>query len=134
MRILRPVYEEVDFDGKTRRLPFNVLVIDEIQEHFDMGIADVLNSFFNKDSEVELRNAIAYVFTVSINEDTRLHNKKYPNDLWEEITEEYVKEELLTNSAITIEIGALLIESFNGTMPKSEEENDPNQKTGQVEK
>ena len=59
--------------------------------------------FLTKIVKLNSTNAIAYVFTVSINEDVRLHNKNNPNDLWEEITR-IRKEELLQRN---LEIGTL---------------------------
>lgn len=131
-----PVGEEIDFDGKTRHLLFNVNVIDDIQEHFDMYIVDVLNSLFKIDDTAAQRGAfdtLSYVLTVLLNEDIRMHNKKYSSDQWDEITEEYIKEELLTNSTSAI-LASLVLKSFNGTLPPKNEEDDPNQKSGQKKK
>lgn len=135
MRILKPVGEEIDFDGKVRHLLFNVNVIDEIQEHFDMYIVDVLNSMFKVDDKAAQRSAfdtLSYVLTVLLNEDARIHNKNNPADQWDEITEEFIKGELLTNST-TVTIGLLVLESFNGSISKKGED-DPNQKSGQTKK
>jgi len=135
VRILKPVGEEIDFDGKTRHLLFNINVIDDIQEHFDMYIVDVLNSVFeteNKEIQKKSYDTLSYILTSLLNEDVRMHNKNNTEDQWDEITEEYIKEELLTNGTSMV-LGSLVLKSFNGSLPKTEED-DPNQKTGQKKK
>jgi hypothetical protein len=135
MRILKPVGIEIDIDGKDRHLLFNVNVIDELQEHFDLYIGDILNALLDsqdKEKQKAFYDSIAFILAVLLNEDVRIHNKNNPNDPWEKITEEYLKEEVLTNSTsatITLEI----LKSFNGTLPKSEED-DPNLKSGKTRK
>jgi hypothetical protein len=135
MRILKPVGIEIDIDGKDRHLLFNVNVIDELQEHFDMYIGDILNALLdNQDKEKQkaFYDSIVYILAVLLNEDVRMHNKNNPSDPWEKITDEYLKEEILTNStsaAIALEI----LKSFNGSLPKNEDD-DPNLKSGKTKK
>lgn len=134
MRILKPVGEKFEFDDKVRHLLFNVNVIDEIQEHYDEYIVDVLNSMLDSKSKENQRNCykkIAYILSVLLKEDIRLHNKNHPEDQWEEITEEYIKEEILTNNNSGI-IAMAIIKAFSGTMPQDEDEDDPNLNTGQT--
>jgi hypothetical protein len=135
MRILKPVGTEIDIDGKERHLLFNINVIDELQEHFDMYIGDILNSLLerqDKEKQKAFYDTVVCILTVLLNEDVRLHNKHNPSDPWENITEEYLKEEVLTNSTsatITLEI----LKSFNGSLPKNEDD-DPNLKSGKTKK
>ena len=130
MRILKPIGEEIEFDEKARHLLFNVNVIDEIQDHFDMHIIDALNLMFSADKNEY--DTIAYILTVLLNEDVRLHNKNFPTEQWENITEEFIKEEVLTNGTGKI-ISILIVKAFNGDLPKSEED-DPNAKSGKAKK
>ena len=134
MRTLMPIGEEIDFDGRTRKLLFNVNVIDEIQEHYDAPIVDVINSIFSKeDKEIRKKSydTISYIFNVLLNEDARLHNKKFPKDEWEDLTEEFLKEEVITNST-SLQITLAILASFNGSIPQEEE--DPNVKSEQTRK
>lgn len=135
MRILKPVGEEIEFDSKVRHLLFNVNVIDDVQEHFDMYIVDVLNSIFeveDKDVQRKSYDTLSYVLSSLLNEDVRIHNKNNPSDQWEEITEDFIKEEVLTNGNSPV-FASLVLKSFNESLPKHEED-DPNQKSGQKKK
>lgn len=136
MRILKPIGEELEFDGKVRHLLFNINVIDEIQEHYDMYIVDTINSIFdntNKENQKKSYNTLAYILTVLLNEDVRLHNKKNPKDTWDKVTEEYLKEEVLT-AETSARLSILMLNAFNGNLPKSEEDDDPNQKSERTKK
>jgi hypothetical protein len=128
MRILKPTGLEIEFDGKVRHLLFNFNVIYEIQEHFDMYIVDVLNLHFKKETDKEIRKReyadLAYILTVLLAEDVRLHNEKNPSDQWEKITEEYIKSELITNGT-SGNLWLLVIKAFNEDLPQNEDD-DPN--------
>jgi hypothetical protein len=135
VRILKPVGEEIEFDSKVRHLLFNVNVIDDVQEHFDMYIVDVLNYIFeveDKDVQRKSYDTLSYVLSSLLNEDVRIHNKNNPSDQWEEITEDFIKEEVLTNGNSPV-FASLVLKSFNESLPKHEED-DPNQKSGQKKK
>ena len=136
MRILRPVGEEIQIDDKVRHLLFNINVIDEIQEHYDEYIVDVINSLFNnkdKKKQKQSYSTMVYILLTLLNEDVRLHNKRNPQDMWEELTEEFLKEEVVTNET-SMTISLLILKAFNGTLPKSEGDSDPNLKGGQAKK
>lgn len=135
MRILKPVGEELELEGRVYHLLFNLNVIDEIQEQYDMPIVDILNSIFDKEDkkkQKESYNTLAYMITVLLNEDIRIHNKKNEKDQWPEVTIEYIREEVLTNST-SGQLSLLILKAFNGTLPKSEDEG-PNQESVQTKK
>lgn len=137
MRILKPVGEKLELDGKLYHLLFNLNVIDEIQEYYDMPIVDVLNAMFDikdKQKKRESYNMLAYVLTVLINEDIRIKNKKNPESEQEKITIEYLREEIITNETSS-GLALLVLKAFNGTLTKDEDEDeDPNLKGVQVKK
>lgn len=59
MKILKPVGQELEFDGKVRHLLFNVNVIDEIQEKYDTDVVDVLNTIFEtQDKEKKKKRTV----------------------------------------------------------------------------
>jgi hypothetical protein len=136
MRILKPLGEEIIFDDKVRHLLFNINVIDEIQEYYDMYIVDVINMIFeSKDRDVMKKSydVLTYVLKTLLNEDVRLHNKKNPDDQWEALTEDFIKDEILTNET-SMQIGLLVLNAFSGSLPKSKGDNNPNQMSGQTKK
>lgn len=135
MRILKPVGVEIELDDKPRKLLFTVDIIDEVQNHYDMYVVDVLNSIFSSESKENMRDAynkVSFIFTLLLNGDVKRHNKDNPGDIWNEITEEWIRSEWLTNSNVAI-FGGLILKAFNESLPKSDDE-DPNQKSGQVKK
>jgi len=132
MRILMPIGEEIEFDDKKRHLLFNINVIDEIQEHFDMYIVDAINSVFSETDKKGGYNRLSYILLVLLNEDVRMHNRKSPNDQWCLITEDFINSELLTNDTAKVFTG-LILKSFNGSLPKVDKQT-PNVKSGQVKK
>lgn len=134
MKILKPQGEEFIFDNKKRRLLFNINTINEIQEHFDMYIVDVLNALVNpENADRDWYNKLAYILTVLLNEDIRLHNEDCPNDKWEEISIEFVKSRVITNKNSGL-IAISIIKAFSADIPESEEEDDPNLMSGQTTK
>jgi signal recognition particle GTPase len=96
-----------------------------------------MNSVFDIADKENKKNAydkIAYMLAVLLKEDTRLHNKKNPDDKLEEITEETIREEILTHDN-SIKVAALILKALRGTMPKKEDEDDdPNLKSEQMKK
>ena len=134
MRILRPKGEKLTIDDRTYHLLFNINTIDEIQEHFDKPIDEVLNDTLdikNTENKKQSYNKIAYMLATLINQDVERHNKK-SEDKWEPVSEEWLKEEILTNET-AIQAMALILKAFNGSVDTGDEK-DPNQKSVQVKK
>ena len=134
MRILRPKGEKLTIDDRTYHLLFNINTIDEIQEYFDKPIDEVLNDTLdikNTENKKQSYNKIAYMLATLINQDVERHNKK-SEDKWEPVSEEWLKEEILTNET-AIQAMALILKAFNGSVDTGDEKN-PNQKSVQVKK
>ena len=135
MRILMPVGEEIQFDDKLRHLLFNTNVIDEIQECYDDGIVDILNSMLGskeKEGKKNQYDKLSYILLVLLNEDVRLHNKNKENDKWEVLTEEFVRSELVTNTT-SLELTMLVLTAFSGSVPKSKD-SPPNVESDNIKK
>ena len=124
MRILRPKGEKLTIDDRTYHLLFNINTIDEIQEHFDKPIDEVLNDTLdlkNTENKKQSYNKIAYMLTTLINQDVERHNKK-SEDKWGPVSEEWLKEEILTNET-AIQAMALILKAFNGSVDTGDEKN-----------
>jgi len=124
MRILRPKGEKLTIDDRTYHLLFNINTIDEIQEHFDKPIDEVLNDTLdikNTENKKQSYNKIAYMLVTLINQDVERHNKK-SEDKWEPVSEEWLKEEILTNET-AIQAMALILKAFNGSVDTGDEKN-----------
>lgn len=124
MRILRPKGEKLTIDDRTYHLLFNINTIDEIQEYFDKPIDEVLNDTLdlkNTENKKQSYNKIAYMLATLINQDVERHNKK-SEDKWEPVSEEWLKEEILTNET-AIQAMALILKAFNGSVDTGDEKN-----------
>lgn len=125
MRILRPKGELLEIDNRKHHLLFDINAIDIIQEKYDRPIVDILNSLFSKDKEDEKNsyNILAFILMTLINQDIEKHNE-VSNDKWEELTEKQVKRLITNENSMAFSIFVLKI--FNGNLPKSDGEDDPN--------
>lgn len=126
MRILRPKGEKLTIDDRTYHLLFNINTIYEIQEYFDKPIDEVLNDTLdlnNTENKKQSYNKIAYMLATLINQDVERHNKK-SEDKWEPVSEEWLKEEILTNET-AIQAMSLILKAFNGSVETGDEK-DPN--------
>ena len=104
------------------------------QEYFDKPIDEVLNDTLdikNAENKKQSYNKIAYMLATLINQDVERHNKK-SEDKWEPVSEEWLKEEILTNET-AIQAMALMLKASNGSVDTGDEKN-PNQKSVQVKK
>lgn len=141
MRILKPVGEKLTINDIEYNLFFNINVVDELQEHYDMPMADILNSILSDPDENGTRfttketfSKVVFILKALINEDVRVKNNKAllsGDEQLQEVAEGEIRE-VLTSGAI-FQVIKLLLDSFNKTLPKSENE-DPNAKSGQVKK
>lgn len=133
MRILKPEGIPFTFDDKDRRLLFTIDAIDAIQEKYNEYIVDIINSLIdieNKDAQRRAYNRTAYILYVLWNQDVEIHNEEHPEDKWQYISEEYIRKRILNNTNVGMAILAI-INAFNEGMPKSEDDDDPNLKSGQ---
>lgn len=129
MRILMPQGEPINFDGIDRKLLFNINVIDELQEHYDMNIADVFKLILTTDPEKvgKSYDNLCYILSVLVNEDTRIYNKT-ASEKREIITESEIKEYITHGTANVLTY--YVLKAFNKGMPKKgEEDDDPNVKS-----
>ncbi len=129
-RILKPIGIEINIDDKPRKLLFTINVVDELQEHFDLPIGEILESVFSKTDTKNSYKNFRKIITSLVNEDAEIHNDTAP-DKWEPVTEKYVGRCLtLQNSGAVM---AAMLQAFTLHLPKNDEDNaDPNAQSGQT--
>lgn len=129
MEILKQMGEPLNIDDKERHLLFTLNVIDEIQEHYDKLISDVLSEMLGESEEQRRKSysVLRYVVTALVNEDVEIHNEA-SEDKWQNVTEEYIGRRL--NNRNYGEVALRVIRAFQRHLPESDD-NDPNQTTGQ---
>lgn len=112
-------------DGHQRYIFWGIKPIYELQEMFDKPIEQILNEEMLKGDDPY--GTIAKILKVLLNDDAR-RQKKHGKDI-PELDEEYLLEYL--DAASCHKLTRVLIMSFNGTLPKSEEKQQKNDQSEQ---
>lgn len=116
MRDLKPQGTKIKLGNNEYGLRFTLNAIDDIQEHFDVAIANLTNIL--KDEKSQIRN-IRYLLTVLINEDIDCQNDENGGKI-EHVNERYVGRHIDTSNISGI-IG-LIMKSFSDGIPESDDE------------
>ena len=128
MSDLRPVGVPVIIDGVERRFLFTLNAIDEIQEHYNAPLAEIINKLMDKSSAVKALRYLTYALLedekqrkTAVGEKLRQYSEKEVGWL---ITTENEKEILLA-----------VLKAYGLALPEGDEEDsDPNQMSGTTEK
>lgn len=123
MSDLRPLGVPIEIDGVERHLLFTLNAIDDIQEHFDKELGQIINDLTSKE---ESTKTLRYVSMALLNDEAeRKDLKKYTDkEIGWIIT--------LDNQ---IEITIKILEAYGISLPKGDEDDeDPNQTSGQQKK
>lgn len=120
MSDLKPTGEKITLGGKEYGMRFTLNAIDDIQEHFDVPIAQLADVLM--DEKKQIKN-IRYLLTLLINEDIDCLNDdadiKTPR-----IDEKYLGRHMDTTNMHEL-IGTIL-KVFSAGMPKPDDEDDEN--------
>ncbi|MDF2820185.1 MAG: hypothetical protein K0R15_626 [Clostridiales bacterium] len=130
MRSLKPKGIEINLDNKPRKLLFTLNVIDDLQEHYNLAINEVLMKMFGETEEEKKKsyNILKYIMMVLINEDVDIHNDEN-SDKWEKVSERYVGRILAKcNTGFVV---TMVLEAFSSSLMETEEEEFPNENSKQ---
>lgn len=125
MRELAPMGVEINFDGVDRRFLFNVNVIDELQEKFDLPIADIIKGAVGRNQKNH--SVLVAVVVALVNEDVEIHNDESA-DKWNPVDEKYVRRRITIDNMFKV-ISAI-IEAFSRSLPKRTDDDDDPQMSG----
>jgi hypothetical protein len=123
MSDLRPVGVPVVIDGVERHLLFTLNVIDDIQEHFDLELHQIIDNLTDKN---EASKTIRYMLCSMLNDEAEKEEFKGNGEL-----KRYTEKEIgwivsLENQA---EILMKIFEAYGISLPAAEDD-DPNLKSG----
>ncbi|MDU7031583.1 hypothetical protein [uncultured Robinsoniella sp.] len=122
MSDLRPKGTPISICGVERHICFNLNVTDEIQEHYDMSMYDVLDMLTNKRTA---SSTMKYILTVLFNDEAeRTENEELKVTVKEVgwmVTEDNV-DEIMTK----------LISTYGISLPKIDEYENPKVESGTV--
>lgn len=90
---MRPASTQVEYNGKTYDLVFNISAVDSICEKFDCSADEIINLFNDTRSKDFRKNAIG-ILAILINEAIDIHNDDFPDDKWEEVAEKAMRRNL----------------------------------------
>jgi hypothetical protein len=133
MRTLKPIGCLIDFDGKERHFLFTINVIDQIQDHYDMHIDEVMNMLLGKEPEERRKSYsnLKYIVTTLVNEDVEIHNEE-SEEKWKPVTENYIGRHISMDNIGIVTL--TVIQAYTASLPAKEsedEEEDPNQRSEQ---
>lgn len=124
MSDLRPTGVPVEIEGVERHLLFTLNVIDDIQEHFNMGLAQVINRLADEELHTE---TLRYVLRALLNDEAERSGGEL---------KQYTDKEIgwIITLDNQIEIVILILKAYGISLPEAEDgEIDPNQMSGQME-
>ena len=128
MSDLRPTGVAVELEGVERHLLFTLNAIDDIQEHFDMELGQVINNLTDKAYAQDVVRYVLYALLNDEEERTRGKGRELKKYSYKEIG-------WIITLENQIDITIAILEAYGISLPKTDaEEDDPNQTSGQQEK
>ncbi len=122
MSDLNPKGVSVMLDGEERRLLFTLNVVDEVQDHYDCAIEEVIDRLTDKK---ESAKTLRYLTTVLLNDEAeRSEGRKA-----------YTEKEVgwLIAQDNVLEVTVAVLKAYGLTFPKPDEYSSPNGESGQSE-
>nr|DAV83583.1 MAG TPA: tail tube protein [Caudoviricetes sp.] len=127
MSDLRPKGVTITIDGTERNLLFTLNVIDEIQDHYDMAMTEVWDKLTDKR---EAEKTIRYLLCTLLNDEAE-REKRNGREL-----KNYTEKEVgwIISVDDVDEILSALLKAYGVSLPEPDEDEHPNQKSGQMKK
>ncbi len=118
MSDLRPLGVPVEIDGVERHLLFTLNVIDDIQEHFDKELGQIINDLMSKEISTKV---LRYVLMALLNDEAERKDLK-----------PYTDREIgwIITLENQLEFTIKILEAYGISLPKGDEETDPNRMSG----
>lgn len=126
MSDLRPRGIPVVLDGVEHRFLFTLNTIDSIQDETDKNMKDIMMEL--ADEESANKNLIYLVKTL-INHEAEREKRKNPDCALETVTDQEVGD--LIGMDNIVEVTAAVLSAYGYSLPKADEEDDPNRESGQ---
>jgi hypothetical protein len=121
MSDLRPKGIPVVVDGVERRFLFTLNVIDELQEHYDEPLEDIMDGLTEKQSAVRLLRKIVCML---LNDEALREPEKGLKQYTEQETGWLISQETILDYTLAV------LKAYGAALPEPEEDEDPNQTGG----
>ena len=126
MSDLRPRGIPVVLDGVEHRYLFTLNTIDSIQDETDKNMKDIMMDLADEESS---NKTLIYLVKTLINHEAEREKRKNPDCALETVTDQEVGD--LIGMDNIVEVTAAVLSAYGYSLPKADEEDDPNRESGQ---
>lgn len=126
MSDLRPRGIPVVLDGVEHRFLFTLNTIDSIQDETDKNMKDIMMDLADEESSNKTH---IYLVKTLINHEAEREKRKNPDCALETVTDQEVGD--LIGMDNIVEVTAAVLSAYGYSLPKADEEDDPNRESGQ---
>lgn len=126
MSDLRPRGIPVVLDGVEHRFLFTLNTIDSIQDETDKNMKDIMMDLADEESS---NKTLIYLVKTLINHEAERKKRKNPDCALETVTDQEVGD--LIGMDNIVEVTAAVLSAYGYSLPKADEEDDPNRESGQ---
>ena len=126
MSDLRPRGIPVVLDGIEHRFLFTLNTIDSIQDETDKNMKDIMMELAD---EASSNKTLIYLVKTLINHEAEREKRKNPDCVLETVTDQEVGD--LIGMDNIVEVTAAVLSAYGYSLPKADEEDDPNRESGQ---
>ena len=126
MSDLRPRGIPVVLDGVEHRFLFTLNTIDSIQDETDKNMKDIMMDLADEESS---NKTLIYLVKTLINHEAEREKRKNPDCALETVTDQKVGD--LIGMDNIVEVTAAVLSAYGYSLPKADEEDDPNRESGQ---
>lgn len=126
MSDLRPRGIPVVLNGVEHRFLFTLNTIDSIQDETDKNMKDIMMDLADEESS---NKTLIYLVKTLINHEAEREKRKNPDCALETVTDQEVGD--LIGMDNIVEVTAAVLSAYGYSLPKADEEDDPNRESGQ---
>ena len=126
MSDLRPRGIPVVLDGVEHRFLFTLNTIDSIQDETDKNMKDIMMDLADEESS---NKTLIYLVKTLINHEAEREKRKNPDCVLETVTDQEVGD--LIGMDNIVEVTAAVLSAYGYSLPKADEEDNPNRESGQ---
>lgn len=126
MSDLRPRGIPVVLDGIEHRFLFTLNTIDSIQDETDKNMKDIMMELAD---EASSNKTLIYLVKTLINHEAEREKRKNPDCVLETVTDQEVGD--LIGMDNIVEVTAAVLSAYGYSLPKADEEDNPNRESGQ---
>lgn len=126
MSDLRPRGIPVVLEGVEHRFLFTLNTIDSIQDETDKNMKDIMMDLTDENLS---NKTLVYLVRTLINQEAEREKRKNPDCTLKSVTDQEVGD--LIGMDNIVEVTSAVLSAYGFSLPKADEEDDPNRESGQ---